>query len=166
MPATLILEDGSGVAGANTWLLVASITDRMASYVFGTAWAAVDADRKAAAALESARQLARYTWRGTRATETQGLPFPRRGIVVDGSEWPANTIPEWLLDAQARQANHIASLTETPYSAGALEPRTELKVGSLSLTPSSGSGVLSPDVRAIIAPYLSGSAGSMDLVRC
>lgn len=168
MPVTVTPEDGTGVAGANAFASVADVTTRLASYLYGAAWSAsVNADKQAQCVIEATSQLSRLDWAGTRTHATQGTAWPRTDVRdPDGRTIDADALPSWLLDAHARQALYLYTLTETPYADVGLEPNTPVSVGPITLTPDSGPSALSPDVRAIVAPYLNGTRGVRMLARC
>lgn len=78
MAITLIPEDGSGIADANTYAAQADADAYFANRANAT-WAAASADAKAAALIQATQYLdARYTFKGVRLTDTQALEWPRQ----------------------------------------------------------------------------------------
>lgn len=168
MPVTVTVEDGTGVASANAFQSVDAVTARLAAYLYGSAWAAtVDVDRRAQCVIEATSQLSRLGWRGTRSTAEQPLAWPRTSVVdPDGFTIEHNVMPEWLLDAHARQALFLYTQTTSPYADVGLEPGTPIQIGPIRVTPADRPTTIAPDVRAVVAPYLSGGSGVVELVRC
>jgi len=99
----LIVEDGSVVAGANTYLDVADANTILA--IFGYALPAVTAD--AEAALTTAAQYLesfRRQFQGSKVSSTQALQFPRSGVYIDCILFASDAIPVELKYAQALAA--------------------------------------------------------------
>lgn len=128
---SLIVETGSGVAGANSYISLADAgtyhTDRG-----NAAWAAgSDADRTAALIRATFALDGMKAWRGVKASSSQPLVWPRAGAVDDdGYAVASDAIPQRLKDAVCE-----AALLELA-SAGALTPAldrggavTRVKVG-------------------------------------
>jgi len=87
----LIVEDGSGVAGANSY------SDR-ADYVAYAASVGITIPGDASADAElikAAEYIDRHEARlkGTRANRDQAMAFPRFGLVIDNWYWNADEIP-------------------------------------------------------------------------
>lgn len=98
---TLIVEDGSGVTNANTYVdliyLAAYAADR------GLTIPTVDADKeksllKAMDYLESRRG----EFQGSKTVGTQSLQWPRTGVSIDCNDLDSDVIPEELKKAQCQ----------------------------------------------------------------
>lgn len=99
----LVIEDGSGVAGANSYCSVASA--RTYASARGLSLPAADAEVellliKAVDFIESFRG----EFQGLKTTQEQPLQWPRTGATLDGYEVSSTTIPEVLASAQAQLA--------------------------------------------------------------
>lgn len=129
----LVIEDGSIVAGADSFATVAELrayaTKRGAS---------VPADDAACEVLlikgcdYISAQEPRFT--GSRVSADQALPFPRYGLTVNGYAFPFDAIPEQVKSAQMAlaieaQTNDLMP-TRLPGDAGAI---TAEKVGPLEV---------------------------------
>jgi hypothetical protein len=95
----LVVEDGTGKSDAESYV---SVADADAYHVARsqTGWAGTNAAKEAL--LRRATELldASYAWRGTIATEAQGLRFPREGILDrDKREIAANEVPTAIVRA-------------------------------------------------------------------
>ena len=100
---TLIVEDGTLVAGANTYLTAAEANTILANFgkaalVVGTAEASLK---------QAAQYLQGFSFKGYSETQEQSLIFPRQGIVIDGFEFPFDEIPNQLKNAQALAASLV-----------------------------------------------------------
>lgn len=117
---TVIIEDGSGVPGANSFI----DRDYVTAYATArgrTEWISVSPSTLLDAAVIEAgdylKNEARFVYRGTRMYYTQGMPFPRRSVTeYRGPSLPDGYISWRLKDAQAALA--IRSFA----SPGSLQP--------------------------------------------
>lgn len=86
----LIIEDGTGKPDAESFATAADL----ASYAvkFGRT---IPADEPAQEALlrRAAVQMMALAWKGHKATTGQALPWPRRGVELDGEILPVTLIP-------------------------------------------------------------------------
>lgn len=117
MAITLTVEDGSGLADANTYISQAD-ADAYFADRDNVVWAAAEADAKAAALIQATQYLdTRYTFKGQRLTTTQALEWPRQpvpivsqvGFIVDiwSSQsdffaWPVQRIKDACCEAALR----------------------------------------------------------------
>lgn len=124
----LIIEDGSGVAGANSWITLAEAD---AHCVPRGLWAATPVDPATGlpdAAVESAKEAALLRacdalgvlpWKGT-AVDPSGLrAWPRRGVpdISGAGMVPDNAIPPTVARAQAELAALMFAGTSNPLAA-------------------------------------------------
>ena len=78
MSLTLIKEDGTGKADANSYADVADANAYYAAHLYATAWTAATDDQKAVALVMASRLIdAEYQFNGTRTTAGQCLQWPR-----------------------------------------------------------------------------------------
>jgi len=94
----MIVEDGSGVAGANSY-------STRADYIaYAASLGATIADASAADVelVKAAEYIDKHEARlkGTRANRNQSMAFPRFGLVIDNWYWNANELPRQLLMCQ------------------------------------------------------------------
>lgn len=96
----LVLEDGSGVADADTWILEAETTDYWTARNL-TEWLSAETiDREAAIRMAADYMMIVYRWPGQPATLQQRLPWPRVGVPSGASVFPSNAIPSQVISAQ------------------------------------------------------------------
>lgn len=97
--ATIIVEDGTIVSGANSYISVADL-DTYVGDRGVTLTAATDA-AKGQLIIRSMDYLESLLYIGIKTTITQGLQFPRTNMIVDYFLLAADEIPQLLIDAQA-----------------------------------------------------------------
>lgn len=101
---TLIIEDGTGIVGAESYISVADAQSRAALFGWDFPTDETEAEqvlRQGALYLEQYRN--RY--QGYKLKATQGLQFPRVGVYIDGVLQEPSPIPQLLIDAQIRSAS-------------------------------------------------------------
>jgi len=161
---TLIVEDGTGLAGAESYVSVAD-ADAYHAGRDNTAWAAISTTALKEAALRRATDyLGGFAerWKGYRLTETQALDFPRCNVPKPGtggaSYYGSSEVPAPLVKACCELALRA--------SAGDLSEDTgqeiiREKVGQLETEyqPGSRAGSKFPAVDSLLGPLLTGSGG-------
>lgn len=129
---TLLVEDGSGIAGASSYIAVAGADAYFAAQANAT-WAALGPVQKDANLVAGCRYIEntyRGKWKGYRAYEKQGLAWPRVNSApllynqlrigwvypatsyltdLDGFPIYANTVPQRVKDAQCEAALLVAT---------------------------------------------------------
>jgi len=106
--ATIIIEDGSNVPGANSYLTVAELDTYAADR--GVIIAASD---KTILLIEAMDYLESLLYIGLKHNTDQTLQWPRVNVVIDGFLIGTNIIPELLKDGQAEVALAIDN-SESP----------------------------------------------------
>ena len=172
---TLIIEDGSIVAGANSYATVAE-ADTLLSLLGNTTWGDLDLEIKEANLAKGfyvVNDGSTYVYDGGRTAYGQEGAWPRKGATygTTGPEIPSNAIPPEIRRAQIVAAGGIADGSIKFGQAGNLLVKSE-SVDVLSVTyfspkeaqSGSGGGPLSgvgwPSVTSIVAPLLDDSAYS------
>lgn len=101
---SLIIEDGTGKADAESFATAAELVDYAAKY-----GATIPADtptqesilRRAALAMDG------YTWKGCRTNGEQALSWPRRDVEIDERTLPSDSIPARIKSGQMALAAEI-----------------------------------------------------------
>lgn len=119
MAITITVEDGTGLAGANSYLSTAD-ADTYHANRGRSSWASLEADAKAAALVKAAEFIdAAYNWIGSKKAKTQGLKWPRiQGLdcsgnpvlLVDSDGFDIDAVPQAVVNACAEAA--FLSLSE------------------------------------------------------
>lgn len=169
----LIIEDGTIVEGANSYVTVAQ-ADALLGLLKNLAWQAMDQDGKEATLALGAIVVndgATYIYDGDRQTAVQEMPWPRIGATynVGGPVVPQSTIPPEIKRAQIIAAGGLADGTIRAAGAGFDLINKSEKVDVISVeyfspkdmaTANTGKGggpfanVGWPAVTAIVAPLL------------
>lgn len=116
MAFAFIVEDGSGIVGATSYVSLAEANDIISVNVHAnTDWDALsDADKERLLAWGSRYLDERTRWYGTRVNESSGLRWPREGITDrDGILISSTTIPKQLKVAAAEMARYLMAQDRT-----------------------------------------------------
>jgi len=102
----IVVEDGTGLATADSYLSVAGMTTYVAAFMRGNvAWSGATTANQEEWLREGTQALDLLfaaRWRGVRSNELQALAFPRRGIKDnDGFTVDADTLPTKIANACA-----------------------------------------------------------------
>lgn len=99
----IIVEDGTKVAGANSFILVADCKTYL-DLRGETEWGLLVATITEPALIKATdflEQRYRLKWKGEKKTKTQVLSWPRKDVTdEDGFQLTSTTIPQELIDAQ------------------------------------------------------------------
>lgn len=164
----MIVEDGTGVDGANSYVDAAYaaqyFTDR------GQTWAGSDGDLvRGTDYVDGA-----FEWPGQRVEPLQSLAWPRKGVEFDGEPYPSNVVPDPVKQAVCEVAQAIAADVPEQQGTGAVKSQ---KVGTLEVEYFEPSGYEYPEsghayglnIGAIVGRFAagesSGGAGMQKLVR-
>ena len=134
----LVVEDGTPVAGSNTYVDVGNVDTYLSDYGKASAkWSAASASEKGAAVLRAAQIMrARYggQWLGERTERSQPMQWPRKDLIdFDGYEYDNHTIPpevqhcqieiailviagESVVNDKVQKASHVQSEKVGPIS--------------------------------------------------
>lgn len=155
MALTLVVEDGTGKANANTFADQATALALLEAHPFAATWTGVATGVKDQCLAEASAWLSRLDWLGVPTTATQALAWPRAWVQrTDGYAIASNVVPTFVVQATARLAFWLSQQTASPYADTGLAPGTELELpGGLRLTPSSNTP-LPPDIRALLSGYV------------
>ncbi len=162
---TLIVEDGTGLATAESYVSVADAGTRHTN-LGNTAWTGTDAVKEAALRRATQFMLQRYRgrWQGTRINSTQALDWPRSWVVVDGYAVDADIVPVDVANACADLA--LKALSET-LNADLERGVVRDKVGPLETEYDAYSPQAKryPAIDQALAPFLTGAGANARLVR-
>lgn len=104
---SLIVEDGTGLANADSYLSVAD-ADTYHSNLGNTSWGALSTPNKELALRKATKYLDHryfYRWRGARSYRQQGLDWPRYQVIDrDGYLLDFDELPQALKNATAEAA--------------------------------------------------------------
>lgn len=109
----IVVEDGSGVVGANSYISTAFV-DAYAALRGNSTWATYTAAQKAAACIVASQYLdATQTWVGVQGAYAQGMQWPRNEAFDTKRllDVPTNVVPPDLMNCAADLATKVASGT-------------------------------------------------------
>jgi hypothetical protein len=111
MALTLIIEDGSGKADANSYATAAEGDAYHEGHVDAGVWTAATTSAKEQALVHSTRTLDAMVidWKGTRGSCTQALAWPRDGARLDGCAVPHDIVPAAVKNATIELARLLLS---------------------------------------------------------
>lgn len=169
---SLIVEDGTGLANAESYISVADATTYHAA-IGNTAWAALATDALREQALRRATQymVGRYrlSWTGTRMSATQALDWPRSLVPLRdmpfASYYPNTQVAPEVKSACASLALRTAS--GTTLVADQTQRKKKVKVGPIETEYADGSSAQKkyPEIDAMLKAYLKGGSGQIPMER-
>ncbi len=195
MALTLVKEDGTGLASANSYASVADGDAYFEGHLYATAWTAATSGTKAAALVMATRLVdTQFQFNGYRANEDQALQWPRercpdpdRNAVTSSlqspvlsSFVPSDEVPKPVASAVCEMAREllIVDRTAAPPGEGISSTQTSSAThdsagGSSSQSSTTYSKedtrpIMSRVAQAMLAKYgalIQGSSGSVRLVR-
>ena len=122
MPQTLIKEDGTGRADANSYASAADCDAYHSGHLYATSWTGATADNKAAALVMASRVIdAEFQFNGAKASAAQALQWPRSdcrdpdAVATSSSSGvvASNVVPKAVLDATCELARELLTLDRT-----------------------------------------------------
>lgn len=162
---TIIVEDGTGLADAESYASVA-YADAYFSSRNVSNWDGSDAHKEGLLriATEYIDSVFGQRFKGTRNTITQALQWPRDGVSVDGFDLDSDVIPVNLMRATceiAMQANHTDLLPNLEQAV----IREKVDVLEVEYDSSSPRIVRLSKANALLAKYLTGNGFTFEIHR-
>lgn len=169
MAITLTPEDGTGIAGANSYISVADADAYFEAALYPGDWATLPDERKKAALITATRTLeGAMIWKGRHTTDDQGLQWPRQGIPRPdrgpGALWPSDEVPQAVKDATCEMAKLLLTSdrsapaeTEGLKKVGLGNGAVELEFDSTKAKPKA----VTDEIAEMLAPFGSRKGGMM-----
>lgn len=163
---TLVVEDGTGLTDAESYISVAA-ADARHTALGNTAWTGTDAAKEAALrrATQYMLQAYRGRWKGTRLLRAQALDWPRYGATVDGFDISSSEVPADVANACADLALRALAGDLNADQDGRAIVRD--KVGPVE-TEYSAHGSTAVQYRSVdmaLSSYLTGGGANVRLIR-
>ena len=162
---SLLVEDGTEVAGAESYMTVAdSLTYH--SNLGNNTWATITTTQQEQAlrrATNYMTQAYRGKWKGVRVTETQALDWPRSGVTVEDFEVADTIVPNEVKNACAELALRAAA-GELLSDRKRAKVRVQVDVISTEYDRFSSHATKYEAVEAMLKPYFKYESG-LELVR-
>jgi hypothetical protein len=159
----LIVEDGSGVTGAESYITVAG-ADTYFSDRGNAMWDALTTEQKEQALRKGTDYMeGRYRWRGERVADDQALSWPRTCVYAFGHLVDSDVVPERVQRACAELAVRASADDLSPDVGAQVKSET---VGPISVTYADGARQTTAYklVDAMLSPYVYGM-GSIPVSR-
>lgn len=168
MAITLIIENGSGVANANTYVdsagaLAAAYFE---AHLHASVWSAATADQQKAAVVQATRAIdTLINWKGRRVAVDQARQWPRTGVMAEGFTIESDTVPNRVVYATLEMAMALLErdrLADTAASQGV----SALKLGQgaleleLGADPQAALKSIPEQVAALLEPFGTRTRGS------
>lgn len=185
MAIALIVEDGTGVAGANTYVALADYGAYAEAHLYADAYTAATDDRKNRSLVMAARTIdSQVQFVGRRATIGQALEWPRtlsagrQGVLaygfIPGQNWSPMTfdgelIPRLLKQAQCELAIGLLGRDRTadPDSAGIKRLNLGQQAIEVEFDATTVPAMLPPIVLAMLSRLgeVRGKSGNVPVIR-
>jgi hypothetical protein len=126
-----------GGANANSYVDVSAADTFFDNRLNSSAWTnVVDSDDKARALIEATDRIEQEKYRGTRASSTQRLNFPRTGITYDdNTPVPSTVVPRQVCNATMEMALALLVAGKTDIlAATGLEQFKSIRAGTVDLS--------------------------------
>lgn len=173
---TLIVEDGTGMRGADSYISAEDATAYLSSMGM-TTWSQLDLANQEAALRRATmymKQTYRQRWAGTRVSNQQSLDWPRYGVpVLDGpgglrtrTDYIAwNVVPDDVRHACADLALKAAA---GPLTDDLVQGVKSKKIGPILIEYDTTTSRTKsyPAVDRMLEPYLQNGSGSLKIGRC
>lgn len=149
MPVTVTVEDGTGLADANSYASVVQADAYFASRPRSTAWTPLTTDQKGINLIHATRILdACCIWNGEVLSDAQALAFPRYPSELEAAE-----VPNAIIVALYELAYQLIGQDLT--AEAALNGFKSIEVGPIKVEANAMTGpdIITRWVRNLIAPY-------------
>ncbi len=148
-------------ASANSYITRADADTYFEGRMNASAWTSATDSNKDLALVAATNRLEAISDYLSYPTDTnQRLRWPRIWVVNEyGGYYDPDVIPRLVQEACCEEALRLLNTTGDPFVETGLEPYTNVKVGSLDVTPDKGymAGDLSPATVRLLAEFRSGS---------
>lgn len=173
MSLVLTVEDGSGVAGANTYISLADAELYFEANAHATVWDAATDAAKNAALVHATRILDNQVqWNGYKTDSGQPLQWPRQQVPdpddAEGYSLDDATVPQWLKDAVCEEAQLLlAGARETDAQGAGVSEFSLDGVLSVKFSSSTATEPIPDFLTAILSKYgrVSMGAATVKLTR-
>lgn len=156
---TLIVEDGSIVAGANTYVSDSDYTTYAAARGKTIGSSAATREQELILAMDYIESH-RNQFQGTKVSSTQPLQWPRSGVYIDGFLIGSDEIPQDLKNAQIEAAILANSTALLP--SGSTQNVQSEKLGELQISYFQGGSwetLRTDSIDVYLDPLLDGDSG-------
>lgn len=165
----LTVEDGSIVAGADSYISLATADAYWTEHGSPTSWTdATDAEKEAALRYATQWVDGKFSWKGNVKDNEQVLDWPRYNVYDDeGRLVSADSIPEKVQEATAEMANnHIDAAVNVALARGGATTRETVGPITVEYLDWANPETDYPYVKRLLQPYAgSGGVGHLTVTR-
>jgi hypothetical protein len=159
----LTVEDGTGLAGANSYVSLPDADAYFAARLNST-WITKTDDERSSALIQATQYLdTRYSFRGCQVIDTQALAWPRYNRGLPAYNWPVKRVKDACCEAALRAA------TGALFADQDASIVTSEKVGDIAVTYAeaqrNGGQVRIAIVDELLGPFLASGGMNIELVR-
>jgi hypothetical protein len=175
MALTLIKEDGSGKADANSYASAADADGYFDGHLYASAWTVASAGNKEKALVFATRLIdSQFQFNGGKANEEQGLQWPRAGCHdPDADGWsggtvPSDEIPRLVVQATCEMARELLIQDRTAAPPGEGIVATWTDVSGTKYDKRDTRPIISKVAQAMLSKYgamVKSRSGAVRLVR-
>lgn len=152
----LIVEDGSIVSGANTYVIAVDYV----AFALARGVTVVDADQELTKAIDYLETL---DYSGQKVSSIQPLQFPRSGIVIDGFAVSTTEIPQELIIAQMMTAIEVHAGNDPLATVERKVSSEQLDSMSITYADDSASTAKLTSIDAYLRKLISGGGNTVQL---
>ncbi len=160
MPLELVLEDGTGVADANSYVELAEADALHALRFHHEDWSVLDPEDRKLALVDFFSRMQAFPWKGEVAVFGQPNAFPRKWLPKanrECEEFDADEIPQFVKDGQCEGARWVALSNLDDVAGATAGAERSVKIGEMASTYDSATQsttAMPPAVLRLFAPYL------------
>lgn len=144
--------------GENTYITQADADSYFGGRLYSTAWTNAATGERDQALVMATKAIDRLALRGSKADSSQPLQFPRCYVNTSGTFTCEDAVPQIIADAVCEEALALLGYDSTNRVYREAEGLKSKRVGDISEEYGPGrSGLISPDARALVRPYLAGA---------
>ena len=155
----LIIEDGSIVTGANSYISTTNFT------AYATARGLTITGDEEQLLIQAMDYIESQSYKGIKSTRDQALQWPRVGVYVDGYYLDSDTIPQQLINGQCEVALSIDAGTGPLADVSRQTKREKVDVLEVEYSDSSAPYVINRKIRnALWKLLIGGNSGNVVVV--
>ena len=115
MTFAIVVEDGTGISNANSYVSVAEADDILVTNIHNTNWFTLTSPDKEKLLVWATRLLnSKAVWYGKKTYTTSALPWPRTSVKTKDNDLIGyNVIPHQLKEATAEMARYLVEVDRT-----------------------------------------------------
>lgn len=167
--ADIVVEDGTGIATANSYCSVEDADDYHENHLYATDWTSANTTTRENALIMASRLLdEQVSWDGAIVDSSSGLRWPRYNVWhEDGYMISSNIVPDFVKNATAEYARKLIGEDRTDETNRDLKGFKMVQIGDLKIQVDEWTSkpVMPPSVWSMIRDYAQRISTSKTLER-